>query len=255
MNDELHVECAIASCVGKGDDSAPAAFRVAQDSRLVVVADAIGHRARATAAAHRATNALIEAMPQMKNNDLDVRSEIRRAFEAANAAVYVEDSPAGLVAAPDAVSMAVLVVCGSDIVIASIGNVRCYRARAGSVSLMTRDHSAMAALRPEATAAGGQVTVDAFEIQHQNVLTRALGMTPTIQPDVTLRSARGGDRYLLCSGGLWMQLPEAQLGRAVAQARNAEDACQALRSLVRGYDFGYVLAALDLAGGSAASRA
>jgi serine/threonine protein phosphatase PrpC len=125
----------------------------------------------------------------------------------------------------------------------------------GSVSLMTRDHSAMAALRSEATAAGGQVAIDAFELHHQNVLTRALGMTSAIQPDITLRNARGGDRYLLCSAGLWMQMPEAQLGRAVAQARNAEDACQGLRALVRGYDFGYALAALDLGGGSVTSRA
>ena len=230
MSDDIHVECAVTSYAGDRDQTAPAAFRIGHDSRFVVVAESIGPRARSIGAAHRATSAFVEALPNLRGSGLDASKEIRRALEAANAAVYVEDDGAGAMGPTGAVSMAVVMVRSSDVLIAGIGDVQCYRARAGNVSRLTREHSPVAALSSP-----------------EGMLTRALGIGRSIEPDVTVRRARDRDRYVLCSAGPWAQARPDDVGEVVARARSADDACQALRTHVRSYDGGYVIAVLELA--------
>src|SRR5690606_8533154 len=82
--------------------------------------------------------------------------------------------------------------------VAHVGDSRCYRLRHKTLECLTQDHSLLTDVleqRPE---------IEEAKLARlpKNVVTRALGMGPSVK--VSIRSHRlvGGDRYLLCSDGL-----------------------------------------------------
>ncbi len=58
----------------------------------------------------------------------------------------------------------------------------------------------------------GELTeADAVRHPHRGVLTRAVGVGPTVEVDALTESAVAGDRVLLCTDGLFNEVPEEQL--------------------------------------------
>jgi serine/threonine protein phosphatase PrpC len=104
------------------------------------------------------------------------------------------------------------------------GDSRVYRSRDNAFTQITRDHSEIQEMLDE-----GVLTAQAAE-QHggSNVITRAVGGAQDLCLDLELHELRHNDRYLLCSDGLYKDLPEAQLARHVA-GNDPEGACRALQ--------------------------
>ncbi len=107
-----------------------------------------------------------------------------------------------------------------------IGDSRAYRIRGRQVERMTRDHSladeyvAMGILKPE-------------EVQffpYKNVVTRAIGLQPTVEPEVNFVTIQPDDIFVLCSDGLTDPLDDNTIARIVDE--NRHDLEQAARALV-----------------------
>lgn len=247
------IECSVASSAAGADGPPAGAFRMEHEGRFLAVADAIGIRAQTTGAAHRALQSFFEPLLRMVPESVEaLRNAIHTAFDSANAVIATGEETHGIATAPDAVALAALGFFGTEVVIAHVGNVRCYRARAGSIAQLTRDHSAVAELRGGEIGDIAERTFDPFHTHHRNLLTRALGMgTPT--PEVSTRSARRGDRFLLCTANVWSEVSEAQLQVALDQARSPEDACRLLRCHI-GTRSGYVIVAADVGDRSETTR-
>jgi protein phosphatase len=82
--------------------------------------------------------------------------------------------------------------------IAHAGDSRCYRLRSGAFELLTRDHS----LVEEALRTRPDITESELAYLPGNVITRALGVEPTVEIDVSVHKVMPGDLFLLCSDGL-----------------------------------------------------
>lgn len=79
--------------------------------------------------------------------------------------------------------------------------------REGSLRQLTSDHSVTAAL-----VRNGQLSEDdALVHPHRHVLTRALGAAPDVDAEAAVHTARAGDRLLVCSDGLFNEVPDAEL--------------------------------------------
>lgn len=82
--------------------------------------------------------------------------------------------------------------------LAHIGDSRCYLFREDELVQITRDHSFVQTLIDE-----GRITEEeAATHPHRSFVTRVLTGHEGDDPDVIVRSAHHGDRYLLCSDGL-----------------------------------------------------
>jgi PPM family protein phosphatase len=93
------------------------------------------------------------------------------------------------------------------VVIAHIGDSRAYRLRGGRLEQLTVDH----ALLQEALAAG-QISQDEARISRsRHLVTRALGVTEQVSPDLSEQEAQPGDIYLLCSDGLHDLVDQADI--------------------------------------------
>jgi len=96
-------------------------------------------------------------------------------------------------------STLVTVRCFEDMIaVAHVGDSRLYRYRPDQLVQMTRDHSLL-----QEQVDGGMMSADAARTSPgRSLLTRALGVEPSVVPDVALHEARVGDIYLMCSDGL-----------------------------------------------------
>jgi PPM family protein phosphatase len=88
---------------------------------------------------------------------------------------------------------------GGRLALAHIGDSRAYLLRDGRLTQITRDHTFVQRLVDD-----GRITEEEAE-QHpqRSVLMRVLSdVIDDVEPDLSMREARLGDRYLLCSDGL-----------------------------------------------------
>ena len=79
----------------------------------------------------------------------------------------------------------------------------------------------MNALRPE----------DLPSFQYKNVIVRALGLQEEVQVESFYRSAKEGDRFVLCSDGLSDLLTEEEIGSVLSSVEGAEAAAEELVAL------------------------
>ncbi len=87
---------------------------------------------------------------------------------------------------------------GNKIAVAHIGDSRAYLLRDGTFAQITHDHSFVQSLIDE-----GRITEEEAEGHPQrSLVTRVLTGQEGDEPDLAMREARVGDRYLVCSDGL-----------------------------------------------------
>jgi PPM family protein phosphatase len=102
---------------------------------------------------------------------------------------------------------------GDSVVIAHVGDSRCYLLRDDDLIRLTHDHSLVGEL-----VARGKLTEEQAEAHPQrSVITRALGPEPHVEVDVETFPARAGDIFLLCSDGLTSMVHEQQLKSLLAE--------------------------------------
>lgn len=93
----------------------------------------------------------------------------------------------------------VMALFGDDgLTVAHIGDSRLYRLRDGALEILTRDHS----LLQEQIDSGMITAEEARRSQNKNLVTRALGVDPSVEPEIHEHDAIPGDVYLFCSDGL-----------------------------------------------------
>jgi len=101
--------------------------------------------------------------------------------------------------------LAALETAGGDhLMVFNIGDSRVYRLAGNRLEQLTVDHSEV----QELVLAGVITREQARTHPRRNVVTRALGSDSGLLPDHWLLPAIRGDRYLVCSDGLFSELPD-----------------------------------------------
>lgn len=111
--------------------------------------------------------------------------------------------------------------------IAHIGDSRVYMYRDGGLTQLTVDHSLVQELIDD-----GQLTVEQAAVHPQrHVLTRALGVEPSVEVDLLRVAPHHGDRYLLCSDGLPREASDDQIAAVLSRFADPSEAAKELVSL------------------------
>ena len=101
----------------------------------------------------------------------------------------------------------VVLIRGAGVFTAHVGDSRIYLLRAGGLYQLTEDHSFGQLL----LTTGGLTPEQVAKHPQRNVLTRALGPFPSVQIDTAYFEIDAGDVFLLCSDGLYNEVPDPQL--------------------------------------------
>jgi protein phosphatase len=111
--------------------------------------------------------------------------------------------------------------------VAHVGDSRVYVLRQGKLEQITADHSWV----EEQVRAGTMSRIAARQHPWRNVVTRALSGGEDPEVDVTEVAPAGGERYLLCSDGLFGVVPDAQIAELLGQSIALDAICQRLVSV------------------------
>ena len=207
------------------------------DFGLFVVADGMGgHRAGEVASAisvrtvarHLTEDTILHLFDNEVIDPLQhIQDLLRGALESANQAV-VEKVPGG------GTTLTAAILFNNKVAIGHVGDSRAYIITDGMAKVLTRDHSLVERLREL-----GQLTPDeAASHPQRNVLYRAIGQGANLEVDTLIHPVPEGSHVLLCSDGLWSEVPDIEIRHIVTSTPHPQDACD---ELVR---------AANLAGGS-----
>jgi protein phosphatase len=113
----------------------------------------------------------------------------------------------------------------SSACVAHVGDSRVYRLRDGALDQLTHDHSWV----EEQVRAGTMSASAARQHPWRNVVTRALSGGDDPEVDVTEVEPKPGDRYLLCSDGLFSVVADAQIAEILGDRKKSlQDICSTL---------------------------
>jgi protein phosphatase len=190
---------------------------------LWVVADGMGGHQGGEIASQLACEALAEGFGEHSIVGLV------DAIDAANAAVHQAGAEDPELAGMGTTVVAIALVRDNDdevLAVANVGDSRAYRLADGVLEQLTEDHSLVADMVRE----GSLSAEEAATHPQRNILTRVLGVYDEVPVDVITVSPHHGDRYLLCSDGLFNEVPEEAIASVL---RRLVDPAEAADELVR----------------------
>ncbi len=176
---------------------------IAPEAGLAIVADGMGgHRAGEVASRlavetimHHIVNTLTETTGS-GNGAIEVAA-VRDAIQQANRAIYDHAR-----ANPEYEGMGSTIVVAlfyrDKLCVGHVGDSRLYRYRDTILEQITEDHSVVQEL-----VSRGLVTAEEARVSiSKNLVTRALGIDPTVEAEISEHDVYNDDVYLLCSDGI-----------------------------------------------------
>lgn len=213
---------------GKRRDNNEDNFLADPENGIFVVADGVGGRAAGEVASALAVETFQQAAGTLReavlvfiqnpgratrNRVLELLDECcqtasRRVYEAAE-----NDGRRGMTT-----TLVAAVVGGGTVFLGHVGDSRAYLLREGELLQLTDDHSMVNEL-----VRNGQMSYEeARKSRYRNVITRAIGLHPTVQPDVAAIEVLPGDRLVLCSDGLSDPVNAQDMRRLLQQGTPAQ---------------------------------
>jgi PPM family protein phosphatase len=198
---------------------------------LFAVADGVGGQDLGEVASRLAIESLTEGFRLAKPGEPHT-TVLQRLVQAANCRVH----EAGKSATPDAVNMATTVVAcalrGDRVVVANVGDSRCYLIRQGQVSQLTRDHTLVA----DQIRLGFRPAKEAQWAETRHTLSRSVGRDLFTAVDTNEYRLEPADILLLCTGGLYASIPAVELADIVSSYPDPECAARKLVDLANQRD-------------------
>jgi serine/threonine protein phosphatase PrpC len=218
---ELRQAFEIASCTDPGIVRAHNEDSIAADAAngLVVLADGMGGYNAGEVASGIATTVITTEtaralanlrLQQERDRKLATERLVREQVLKANTSIYqaAQSQPqyAGM-----GTTLVVALFYDNKMTVAHIGDSRLYRMRGDELKQITKDHS----LLQEQIDSGVITPQQAKQSQNKNLVTRALGIDPTVEPEIHDHDTQPGDIYLLCSDGLCDMVGDEDIGLAL----------------------------------------
>jgi PPM family protein phosphatase len=204
---------------------------------VFIVCDGMGGAAAGEVASHLAVEAFLDSLtvprripPKPASSQYPANhphTRLEEAVRAANQAVYRHSQKSRALRGMGTTLVALLLE-DETIHRVHVGDSRGYLYRSGVLHQLTQDHS----LVEEQIQAGVLSRVEADSSPIRNIITRAIGSLPTVEPEIAAHHIQPGDLYLLASDGLTRELEDAEIAslltRTSLDTSGLEAACQAL---------------------------
>lgn len=199
------------------------------DINTYVLADGMGGHQAGEVAASQAVIAFCDYMKKMLVEPTrsftigEMRSEIEYAIQRVNSKVYKMGYKD-----PELKGMGTTLCClhlhPDGLIRAHVGDSRIYQYRKNVLTQLTEDHS----LAREMVDLGQLKEGDVNQFSYKNIITKAVGTEPYVDPSVHVGDIQDGDLFLMCSDGLSDFLSLEEIEVIIAKHDNLEKAANAL---------------------------
>ena len=182
--------------------------------QLFVLADGMGGYNGGEVASQLAVNSVKNYISSNFENAKQTREEllelVKSASQYANMVVY-EKSQSSEELKKMGTTLDICLIYQGKAYIAHIGDSRIYRYRKGFFRKLTKDHTYV----QELVDVGKITKEESINHPEKNMLMKALGVTPFIEPDVMVKGFMKDDIYLMCSDGLTNMVPEMKITKII----------------------------------------
>ena len=209
-------------------------FLAAPELGLYVVCDGLGGHACGEVASMRAAASIRDHVQRHRPatpgavSDVDLLALLHSAFEAANENVYNAARKKQLLTGM-ATTATALLLHGRRAAFGHVGDSRLYLVRGTDVAQITRDHTVAQRMVDD----GRLLSDEKEQSPFANVLTRTIGGSATVVPELHVIDLRDGDVFVLCSDGASRYLRcESEVGRLVA-SRHPKSAARAIVDMAK----------------------
>lgn len=192
--------------------------------RLLAIADGMGGQAAGEVASSEVISTIVALDDDVPGSD--VLTSLGHAVQRANDQLrqMVEEDPAleGM-----GTTLTALLWTGQRLGMVHVGDSRAYLLRDGVLTQITQDHTWVQRLVDE-----GRITEEEAGTHPQrSLLMRALGSGDHVEPDLSIREVRAGDRYLICSDGLSGVVSHQTMEDTLASYQGPQETVQELIQL------------------------
>ena len=201
--------------------------KLSERAQLFVVADGMGGHDSGEVASMIAVQTICRVARANEENVAgvdQVEAALDDAFQTANNAIKEHAEEKGT-------DMGTTLVCtllfeGKTAFVANVGDSRCYMVRDNKLIQVSKDHSLVAKMVEK-----GRITAEeARNHPHSNILLRTVGTERDVDIDIFRVDALPGDRFLMCTDGLWGEVEDRDIEAIMVQY---PDPRIAARELVR----------------------
>ncbi len=208
----MHFTCAARTDVGVVRSGNEDNYLMLSDRGVFIVADGMGGHAAGEVASEMAVRIASREIGSVRGLTQEQAGDrVRSAIRAANDAIFdrtlSEHDKRGM-----GTTATVLVLMRGRYLIGQVGDSRAYLLRDGTFSQLTKDHSYV-----QEQVDAGLLTPDQARVHpYSNVITRCVGASVDVVPDLYFGALNTGDIVLLASDGLTGMLEDEQLMKILA---------------------------------------
>lgn len=196
-----------------------------EDSFLVqdpvfAVCDGVGGHAAGEVASAIAVRTISQLAPDTADD-----ARLGAAVEEANSAI-ISAAQSGQGRDGMGCTASAVVIDGSRMAVAHVGDSRVYLLSGGVLVRITHDHSYV-----EELVDAGEITADEARVHpSRSIITRALGSDPDMYADHFTLDVHAGDRIIICSDGLSSMVPDAKIESVAISCATPQAAADTLVS-------------------------
>ncbi|MEU6403923.1 Stp1/IreP family PP2C-type Ser/Thr phosphatase [Streptomyces sp. NPDC046985] len=192
--------------------------------RLLAIADGMGGQAAGEVASSEVISTIVALDDDVPGSDLltSLGAAVQRANDQLRAMVEEDPQLEGM-----GTTLTALLWTGQRLGLVHVGDSRAYLLRDGVLTQITQDHTWVQRLVDE-----GRITEEEATTHPQRaLLMRALGSSEHVEPDLSVREVRAGDRYLICSDGLSGVVSHQTMEETLASYQGPQETVQELIQL------------------------
>ncbi len=119
-------------------------------------------------------------------------------------------------------TVVVLLVTPAMIIAANVGDSRIYMLRDGELEMLSKDHTIVA----EQVALGMMTEEEASMSSMKHILTRNLGSSENVEPEIYEINTSGNDRFMICSDGLTDLVSAEEIREMMEDSVTPEGLCR-----------------------------
>lgn len=183
-----------------------------QKGALWVIADGVGAQQRGVQAGRLATQSITDSY--WNSAIPDPVDRLRSAVEWTNSLLFAQNEPGARGADLAGATCLAAVIIENRLILAHAGRSRAYVLRRNELVQMTDDHSWVA----DQVRRGRLTLAEAATHPQRNVITRCLGIRPSVAIEMIDTTLKPGDVVLLCSDGLHREVGDSDIQAILSTA-------------------------------------
>ncbi|MFQ6113645.1 MAG: PP2C family protein-serine/threonine phosphatase [bacterium] len=224
----MRIEIETASVTDKGLNPL---YLVNEDSYLVLEKERVFAVADGVGGAHAGDVASQSALGTIKNMALNVKqnaktlhddsiSFLKNLISAGNTVIYNESKRKQQQMAS---TIAIMVIEDDYAILGHVGDSRIYVHRGRNLIQLTRDHSRLQALIDSSSLK----LTNEIDYQDRHIITKALGVEPSVEPDIQKVILKNNDIFILCTDGIYTHNSNSEILDNISRNRHdLKKACE-----------------------------